>query len=233
MTCAYTRAPMTEEGELDFEKADFVEPLPPLACTACKQAIVSTYHEINGRPLCASCRVGLDAHLARAFSLRTFGRAALYGGGAAAAGSIAWHLITKWTGYELAIVAIGIGIAVGHAVRAATYGMGGRRYQALAMFLTYSAIVLTYVPMILEALKKGHPAAPVGPPPTLTQFVLAWALLIGIAYVAPFLAGVKNILGLLIIGIGLYEAWKYTRAAPLVVRGPLEPEAPPIAPKAP
>ncbi len=217
---------MADDGELDFEKADFVEPLPPLACLACKQPITATYHELNGRPICASCLAAFEAHLAHVRSLRTFGRAALYGGAAAAAGSVAWHFITKVTGYELAIVAIGIGIGVGHAVRHATYGMGGKRYQALAMFLTYSAIVLTYIPMILSALKKGQPAAPLLPPPTLVQFVSAWALLIGIAYVAPFLAGMKNILGLLIIGIGLYEAWKYTAAAPLVMRGPLEPNDP-------
>lgn len=212
---------MADESELDFEKADFVEPRAALACAFCKQPIAITYHEINGNPICKSCLAGFEAHLAEARSFRTFRRAALYGSAAAAAGSVAWHFITKITGYELAIVAIGIGIGVGYAIRAATKGVGGRRYQALAMFLTYSAIVLTYVPIILEALRKGQPATPVGPPPTLPQFLLAWVLLLGLAYAAPFLAGVKNILGLLIIAIGLYEAWKYTRAAPVAVRGPL------------
>lgn len=42
-----------------------------------------------------------------------------------------------------------------------------------------------------------------------------------IALLAPVLAGVENIIGLLIIGIALYEAWKINRAGtPTEVRGP-------------
>ncbi len=40
----------------------------------------------------------------------------------------------------------------------------------------------------------------------------------GLALAAPFLAGASNIMGLIIIAIGLYEAWKYNRR--VVVSGP-------------
>jgi hypothetical protein len=38
----------------------------------------------------------------------------------------------------------------------------------------------------------------------------------------PFLAGFENIIGLIIIGIGLYEAWKINKYQPFVVEGPFK-----------
>lgn len=46
------------------------------------------------------------------------------------------------------------------------------------------------------------------------------AALLLIACAAPFLAGLENIIGLVIIGIGMYEAWKLNRRLPLVITGP-------------
>jgi hypothetical protein len=40
-------------------------------------------------------------------------------------------------------------------------------------------------------------------------------LLLGLAFIAPFMAGASNIMGIIIIGIGLYEAWKLNRRIPL------------------
>jgi hypothetical protein len=45
-------------------------------------------------------------------------------------------------------------------------------------------------------------------------------VLFAIACVAPFLGGVQGVIGLVIIGIGLYEAWKINRRLPLVIGGP-------------
>jgi hypothetical protein len=45
-------------------------------------------------------------------------------------------------------------------------------------------------------------------------------VLFAIACVAPFLGGLQGVIGIVIIGIGLYEAWKINRRAPLVVAGP-------------
>lgn len=38
----------------------------------------------------------------------------------------------------------------------------------------------------------------------------------------PFLGGLENIIGLLIIGLGLYQAWVINRRQPLVIEGPFE-----------
>jgi hypothetical protein len=41
-----------------------------------------------------------------------------------------------------------------------------------------------------------------------------------IACIAPFAAGAQNIVGLIIIGIGVYQAWKLNKRQPLVITGP-------------
>jgi divalent metal cation (Fe/Co/Zn/Cd) transporter len=63
------------------------------------------------------------------------------------------------------------------------------------------------------AAAKSTKASPV-------VFVVAIILGLGFLYALPFLAGLQNILGLLIIGIALYEAWKLNVRAELSVSGP-------------
>jgi hypothetical protein len=46
------------------------------------------------------------------------------------------------------------------------------------------------------------------------------ALVFAIAMAVPFLGGLQNVIGLVIIAIALYEAWKMNRHVPLVVTGP-------------
>ncbi|MSR65111.1 MAG: DUF4339 domain-containing protein [Verrucomicrobiae bacterium] len=53
-------------------------------------------------------------------------------------------------------------------------------------------------------------------------FLIAWVVLLAIAFAAPFLAGISNIIGLVIIGIGLYEAWKINKRAALDIKGPYQ-----------
>jgi len=79
-------------------------------------------------------------------------------------------------------------------------------------------------PATTLAVSATQTAEPAEPPPSfgaaLGMLVLAGLFLMGIAFVAPFLGGLENIMGLIIIGIGLYEAWKINRRSPLVITGP-------------
>ena len=68
-----------------------------------------------------------------------------------------------------------------------------------------------------------EPKLPGGP---LVGVFLALAFLLALAFAAPFLAGVQNIMGIIIIFIGLYEAWKINRRVPLVINGPYRVGAP-------
>ena len=55
---------------------------------------------------------------------------------------------------------------------------------------------------------------------SLGQGLFALGMLIAFICAAPFLAGFENIIGIVIIGIGLYEAWKLNRRQELVITGP-------------
>ena len=120
------------------------------------------------------------------------------------------------------------------AVRWGSYGRGGWAYQTLAIALTYLAIVSTYVPPIIDSLRAADAqsasatdgatatasATVDAAPPTFGQFLLALTLLLLLACAAPFLAGIQNVIGIVIIGIGLYEAWKLNRRVTLDITGP-------------
>ncbi len=133
---------------------------------------------------------------------------------------------------QIGFVAIGVGYLVGKAVRKGSGGLGGTRYQVLALGLTYAAIALSSLPDLLHAVGEhshGSDSMASGPP-SLGAFLWACTLLLGIALASPFLQGTENIMGLFIIGIGLYEAWKFTRPVSVQVLGPFSAAAQPPPP---
>lgn len=203
---------------LQFDKAEFASGSGK-TCAACRKPIADTYFEAVGSILCASCAARFAANSG---GFPALSRAALWGAAAALAGTIVWYAITTLLHIELAIIAIAIGYAVGIAVRRAARGVGGWKYQALAMFLTYASIVSSYVPTIIRQLSEA--SAERGPVTVFTY-----------AFQAPFLGGANNLIGLVIIAIGLYEAWKLNRRIPIagpfrvVAAGAPPSSGPPVA----
>ncbi len=59
-----------------------------------------------------------------------------------------------------------------------------------------------------------------GEPAGLATAVLAFGALLLFACALPFLAGIQNVVGIIIIGIGMYEAWKLNRKVDVVITGP-------------
>ena len=241
----------SEEAALDFDKAVYAQPVATQACAACKQNIIREYYEVAGQVICAGCRDRVAGTLPDKL---VFLRALLYGGLAAAAGTLVWSLIIYLTNYELGLIAIVVGVGVGIAVRKGSRGRGGWKYQTLAMALTYISITTSYVPIIFKGIAasakdtgavtsgkgaadrtgaraasnkepnlpstEGEPdaAAPSPSLPAPIAIIAFLGLVWGLALAAPFLAGASNIMGIIIIAIGLYEAWKYNRR--VVVNGP-------------
>lgn len=230
---------------LQFDKAEYSEHAAPKTdCAACGRSLRSIYYEVNGQVTCSGCKVELCATGGSA--LGRFLRASLFGLGAGAVGAAIWYGVRVLTGYEVGLIAIVVGLMVGGAVLKGSNGRGGWAYQALAIFITYTSIVSTYVPDIVSALGNttaqaseaavpagqaaATPAAVAGTGDATTtpmgpgRFVLvacAFALLVAaIAFAAPFLGGLENAIGILIIGFALYEAWKINRRRPLDVSGP-------------
>ena len=201
-------------GGLSFERAEFEQQQQPtLACGYCKKPLTVQYWQIAKRPACADCHGIVERELVASKSPKRFLGAVQWGALAAVAGCLGWIVVEKitaamsndGTASEIGFVAIGVGYLVGKAVRKGAAGQGGSRYQALAVFLTYSAIAFA---RLFGSVSPG------------SLNLANIPSLVGFAYVLPLLNGARNIIGLFIIGIGLYEAWKLTRALPLTVLGP-------------
>ena len=58
--------------------------------------------------------------------------------------------------------------------------------------------------------------------PAPLQFIIGMAVIIALLYAIPFLGGASNVMGLFIIGIALYEAWKLNKRPPLNIAGPFQ-----------
>jgi hypothetical protein len=217
--------------DLQFDRAEYDQPPASATCAQCKRALLHSYFQVNGQVVCEACAHTVEAALDGGSSIGRLLRAAGAGFGAAVVGAALYYAVTALTGYEFGLIAVVVGFAVGASVRWGSGGRGGWVYQTIAIVLTYLAIVSTYVPPIIQGFReaqreKAAASAPAGEPqdaavrPSFAQFALAVGVLLLIACVAPFLAGLQNIIGLVIIGIGLYEAWKLNRRVPLSITGP-------------
>jgi hypothetical protein len=234
MTDQPAAAPPPSSEPLQFDRAEFQEAAGAGTCRGCGKALVSEYFEVNGITLCPSCAAAVRASREGGVPFVRFLKASLAGGAAAIACAILWYVIRATTGYELGLIAILVGFLVGKGVMWGSGYRGGWFYQALAIALTYLSIVSTYVPLIVGEFEKREAqelaaarvqgdggatdAVPAEPTPRPVLYVVACV----ISLAAPFLAGAENIMGLIIIAIALYEAWRFTKRRPFVLSGPFQ-----------
>ena len=194
------------ENDLQFERAEFSGPAAA-KCTACQQPLLGAYFSANGQVLCAACAENLRRQLGGTGSRAgRFLQAALFGTGAAVLGGAVYGAVMAYAHFEMALISIGVGIVVGKAVRKGSGHRGGWRYQLLAAALTYAAICGAYGFFYYHGLDD----------PTADDI----AGLIFAAYRLPFLRGFENVLGMLIIGFGVYQAWQLNRGVALEITGP-------------
>lgn len=208
---------------LQFGRAEFAQAVPErVICAACQHPVIQSYYEIAGRVFCATCRGAFDAPREGSGLLR-FLRATIAGLGAAIAGAAVWYGVRVLVELELALIAIGIAVAVGKAVRWGSRGVGGPVYQLLAVALTYTGIAFNYLPDLLKTLLGAATSAP---------RVLLVPIAIAYSYAVPFLMGPGNFLGWIIIAIGLWQAWKSNARVKLTINGPysVAPSAPALVP---
>ncbi len=153
-------SPGTDRDEIQFEQAEFPAETSVVQehvtrCNACTAAIPDVYFEAGGKVVCAPCRDKIEALFHQGSRLGRGIKAIVFGTIGAALGAILYYAIMRITGLNIGLVAVVVGLMVGRAVKAASGNRGGRFYQLLAVFLTYSAIVGMYVPEMLDVLRKG------------------------------------------------------------------------------
>lgn len=222
----------SQNDSLQFERAEFTAPSAGLTCSNCSGSASPEYHEFKGKVFCSTCRSNIEQSLTRMRESGSVPRAILYGLGAAVLGSVIFYAISALTGFQFGLIAVLVGWAVGKAVRKGSGSLGGRKYQVIAVLLTYFSIASTGVPPITKYLfeqgskaKAARSANPETVPPKVHMNpVVALALLVaivfGLALAAPLFTVFQNPLGIIIIGIGLWEAWKFTRAVKVEFTGP-------------
>ena len=154
--------PPGPEGEhLQFDQAEFATPAAERpTCSACHQPIAEEYFEINQKVICPRCRHSVEAAFRGGSPIARFVTATILGMLAAAVGAVIYYAFVRATGANWALIAIVVGFLVGGAVRKGTGNRGGRLYQLLAVFLTYSSIVAMNVPLLIEEFLKHADEAP-------------------------------------------------------------------------
>lgn len=228
-----------------------------VTCSRCGSRILDEYFETSGAVVCASCRRALELRATGEGSAAGRGvRAFLFGLGAAIGGSILYYGISRLTNMEFALVAIAVGWMVGRAVHIGARGAGGKRYQMLAVALTYLSIGASYLPFLFSdaaqqqtestapsitaradslATPVAESPAPVAAPPEVAadsatasvERIGIGRALLGVLFFATILPIAGNLsnmpsglIGLLILGIGLHQAWRLNQREIPAFTGP-------------
>ena len=211
-------------------------------CASCQRAIADEYFDVNGQSVCEGCRTQLAQLTQTPRSWGLFAKASVFGVIAAILGAILYYAVIAITDFQIGIVAIAIGYMVGWAIRKATANRGGRRYQVLALVLTYWAVGLAYTPLTFQELAEQEKqeqaqkatagatpeAAPVAAEskddasgmniPIALGILLVFSLALPALAVFGSLPG--GLISALIIGIGMRQAWQMTGVPPLQISGP-------------
>ncbi|MGH9562265.1 MAG: hypothetical protein ACRD3S_12500, partial [Terracidiphilus sp.] len=127
-----------------FSTAEYAAAAGTQPCKVCGNQISGEYYRINGNMLCSTCaaaakgRLPVDNHAA-------FTAALVYGVGGAAIGLALYSGFIIVTGISIGYLALAVGWIVAKAMLMGSKGIGGPRYQAIAVVLTYLAISLSYI----------------------------------------------------------------------------------------
>jgi hypothetical protein len=217
----------TSKGVPQFGTAEFAPNGPALTCAACQRAITEPYFQVNGAQVCAECANKIQAEMPKD-SHAAFARAVLFGVGGALVGFALYVSIALATGLVFGLVSLAVGYIVGKAMHLGSRGLGGRRYQLVAVILTYLAVSMSAVPIAIHQLHEHRQAQTTmthGQPMSVAKAFGVLALL-GIA--SPFLDlrnPVNGIIGLVILFVGLRFAWRFTAGRGVIVSGPHSPSS--------
>jgi hypothetical protein len=204
-------------------------------CQFCQQPVRGSYYRLNGAMACPGCAEKAQSE-SPTESHADYVRALLFGIGAAIAGLILYATFEIMTGIIVGYLSLAVGWMVGKAMMKGSNGRGGRRYQITAALLTYAAVSMAAVPVLIHYARKHQPQAsqqqqladenrqlqneferkPEGSPPAKPAMTPGKALLtlafLGLA--SPFLEladPFHGLIGLFILFIGIRIAWQTTR----------------------
>jgi len=209
-----TGSPATGGDALQFDAAEMAgataaggAPGTPV-CAQCARPVPGEYYAAGDVVVCPGCRAGIEATLAERGGAGGLARAALFGAGGALAGAALYVAVVLLANVEIGIIAIAVGWLVGRAMQLGSGDRRGRRYQLLGVALTWLGIGVAYTVAAYRA-------------DVLAQDPLTLAIsVVLLPALANFTQGVGGILGLIIIGVGLLQAWQMNRPLHVAFTGP-------------
>ena len=126
-------------------------------CSECRGIIRTHYFALNDRSLCTRCKQPYADMIERGTGDGSMHRATLYGLGAAIGAGLGLGAILVMFGFARVLLFVGVGWVIGTAINKATGAYGARRYQVLAVAMTYFALCLgTFTPWIKTFLEVRH-----------------------------------------------------------------------------
>jgi hypothetical protein len=224
-----------------FDVVEAITPVGTAPCAECRGHIVDTYFEADQSVICGACHTRIAADRST-YTSGGVGRALVFGIAAAVGGAGAYFALLATTGREASVLILLLGFLVGKAVRTGSRGRGARRFQWLAVLLTYVSISATYVPFVMKGYSGGSavvtesfgmptpeaplltvaaaPAPVATAAPSLGHTAIGFGGLLVLAIAAPLLEGANNLFGLLFTLGALVQAWRMNRPTALVITGP-------------
>jgi hypothetical protein len=187
-------------------------------CKSCKQPIAGTYYRINGMLACERC-AGQVQQQSPKDTHNAFARAITFGIVAAILGCALYAGFVIVSGISIGFVSLAVGWLIGKGMKMGSSGIGGRRYQIAAAALTYIAVSMAEVPIVLHYSGKSLPA--------MNAAVAGRIALFGLE--SPFrdLSNPFNgLIGLVILFVGMQIAWKLTAGPKLDIQGPFYDKVP-------
>lgn len=233
--------PTLQNPTPQFGTAEYIESPGSDPCQFCHQPIAGNYFRANGAMMCPGCAEKMRGELA-GDTHAAYVRAILCGVGAAILGMILYATFAIVTGIVIGYAALAVGWLVGKAMVKGSNGVGGRRYQIVAVLLTYAAVSTAAIPVWIHYSGEHKPSqrqqttqsedgSELGAQGEQTarprpNFLSAMGPLLLLGLASPFLEFSGNplgaIIGLVILFVGMQFAWKMTAAKPMEIFGPFE-----------
>jgi len=213
-------------------------------CQFCHQPIGTTYYRTNDAMTCASCAEKMSRELAPD-THSAFVRAIAFGVGAALLGMVLYATFAIVTGIVIGYAALAVGWIIGKAMITGSKGIGGKRYQIVAVLLTYAAVSTAAIPIWIHYAGQHKEAKQTSqkqtndshgtsdsdelrgtPPSDRPSFVAAIGTLVALGLASPFLELTSDplggMIGLVILFVGMRFAWRFTAARAPAISGPFE-----------